>query len=107
MSAWAVTMGAGVTMGSCMSYLPFHAGGGRGPKSITWTPAMAKHNSRVINHLREETMPEPHGEEDQENDKSWEADLTPEDAEFFRKYKQALDSVRPSEGFHDRLQERL
>src|SRR5207249_10745691 len=47
MSAWAVTMGAGVTMGSCMSYLPFHAGGGRGPKSITWTPAMAKHNSRV------------------------------------------------------------
>src|SRR5438270_13215133 len=48
MSAWAVTMGAGVTMGSCMSYLPFHAGGGRGPKSITWTPAMAKHNSRVI-----------------------------------------------------------
>src|SRR2546430_7329195 len=48
MSAWAVTMGAGVTMGSCMSYLPFHAGGGRGPKSITWTPAMAKHNSRVM-----------------------------------------------------------
>ena len=33
-------------MGSCMSHLPFHAGGGRGPKSITWTPAMAKHNSR-------------------------------------------------------------
>ena len=37
-------------MGSCMSYLPFHAGGGRGPKSITWTPAMAKHNSRVVNY---------------------------------------------------------
>src|SRR5438132_5626913 len=52
MFAWAVTMGAGVTMGSCMSHLPFHAGGGRGPKSITWTPAMAKHNSRVgILHL--------------------------------------------------------
>src|SRR2546428_2958821 len=48
MSAWAVTMGAGVTMGSCMRHLPFHAGGGRGPKSITWTPAMAKHNCRVV-----------------------------------------------------------
>jgi hypothetical protein len=40
-------MGAGATMGSCMRHLPFHAGGGRGPKSITWTPAMAKHNSGV------------------------------------------------------------
>ncbi len=36
-------------MGSCMRHLPFHAGGGRGPKSITWTPAMAKHNSGVSN----------------------------------------------------------
>src|SRR2546428_10397163 len=48
MSAWAVTMGAGATMGSCMRPLPFHAGGRRGPESITWTPAMAKYNSRVI-----------------------------------------------------------
>src|SRR5882724_6208523 len=49
MSAWAVTMGAGATMGSCMRPLPFHAGGGKGPESITWTPAMAKYNSRVLN----------------------------------------------------------
>src|SRR5437899_11386535 len=47
MSAWAVTMGAGATMGSCMRPLPFHAGGRRGPESITWTPAMAKYNSRA------------------------------------------------------------
>src|SRR5262249_17428986 len=45
-SAWAVTMGAGATMGSCMRHLPFHAGGGRGSEGITWTPAMAKYNSR-------------------------------------------------------------
>ena len=49
MSAWAVTMGAGATMGSCMRRLPFHPEDGIGPKSITLTPAMAKHNSRVSN----------------------------------------------------------
>src|SRR6516165_9778810 len=48
MSAWAVTMGAGATMGSCMRHLPFHAGGGRGSEGITWTPAMAKYNSRDL-----------------------------------------------------------
>src|SRR2546426_4576275 len=47
MSAWAVTMGAGATMGSCMSRLPFHPEDGIGPKSITLTPEMAKYNSRV------------------------------------------------------------
>src|SRR5712692_1700721 len=47
MSAWAVTMGAGVTMGSCMRRLPFHTEDRVGPKSITLTPEMAKHNSRV------------------------------------------------------------
>src|SRR6478736_1768757 len=54
MSAWAVTMGAGATMGSCMRHLPFHAGGERGPESITWTPAMAKYNSRVCMRLNRE-----------------------------------------------------
>src|ERR1700758_4224015 len=49
MSAWAVTIGAGATMGSCMRRLPFHPEDGRGPKSITLTPAMEKHNSRVDN----------------------------------------------------------
>src|SRR5574341_927897 len=34
-------------MGSCMRRLPFHPEDGIGPKSITVTPAMAKHNSRV------------------------------------------------------------
>src|SRR4051812_19179389 len=47
MSAWAVTRGAGVTMGSCMRHLPFHLEDGRGPKSITLMAEMAKHNSRV------------------------------------------------------------
>src|SRR5882672_11309246 len=44
MSAWAVTMGAGETIGSCMRGLPFHPEDGIGPKSITVTPEMAKHN---------------------------------------------------------------
>src|SRR6266705_1556050 len=57
MSAWAVTMGAGATMGSCMSHLPFHAGGGRGHESITWTPAMAKHNSRIYTDWRGNRKP--------------------------------------------------
>src|SRR5712691_4160577 len=30
MSAWAVTMGAGATMGSCIRHVPFHAGVGEG-----------------------------------------------------------------------------
>ena len=46
MSAWAVTMGAGATMGSCMRRLPFHPKNGIGPKSITLTSEIAKHNSR-------------------------------------------------------------
>src|SRR6266436_10166899 len=49
MSAWAVTRGAGATMGSCMRCLPFHPEDRRGPKSITVTPETAKHNSRVTN----------------------------------------------------------
>src|SRR4030095_11906327 len=40
-------MGAGATMGSCMRRLPFHPEDGLGPKSITLTPEMAKHNRRV------------------------------------------------------------
>src|SRR5439155_12729473 len=44
MSAWAVTMGAGATIGSCMRGLPCHPEDGLGPKSITVTPEMAKHN---------------------------------------------------------------
>src|SRR5207244_12120830 len=48
MSAWAVTMGAGATMGSCIRRLPFHPEDGIGPKSITLTTAMAKHNSRAL-----------------------------------------------------------
>jgi hypothetical protein len=43
-------------MGSCMSHLPFHAGGGRGPKSITWTPAMPKYNSRVMHMIKKRQM---------------------------------------------------
>src|SRR5206468_11133542 len=34
---------------SCMRRLPFHPEDGIGPKSITWTPAMAKHNCRDSN----------------------------------------------------------
>src|SRR5258706_11079420 len=47
MSAWAATMGAGATMGSCMRRLPFHPEDGIGPKCIVLTPEMAKYNSRV------------------------------------------------------------
>src|SRR5262245_48270057 len=45
-------MGAGATMGSCISRLPFHPKEGVGPKSITVTSEMAKHNSRVRNTCR-------------------------------------------------------
>src|SRR4029434_11231793 len=34
-------------MGSCMRRLPFHPEDRLGPKSITLTPEMAKHNSRI------------------------------------------------------------
>src|SRR5215813_1158018 len=47
MFAWAVTMGAGATMGSCIRRLPFHPKEGVGPKSITLTSEMAKYNYRV------------------------------------------------------------
>jgi len=40
-------MGAGATMGSCIRCLPFHPKEGVGPKSITVTSEMAKHNRRV------------------------------------------------------------
>ena len=35
-------------MGSCIRRLPFHPKEGVGPKSITGTSEMAKHNGRVI-----------------------------------------------------------
>jgi len=41
-------MGAGATMGSCIRCLPFHPKEGVGPKSITVTSEMAKHNRRVF-----------------------------------------------------------
>src|SRR5262249_7621153 len=55
MSAWAVTRGAGATMGSCMRCLPFHPEDRRGPKSITVTPETAKHNSRVPKQVVQES----------------------------------------------------
>src|SRR5712692_9523786 len=48
MSAWAVTRGAGATIGSCIGHVPFHAEVcGIGPKGIMSKPEIAKHNSRV------------------------------------------------------------
>jgi hypothetical protein len=35
--------------------LPFHPEDGLGPKSITLTPEMAKHNSRVLNTSKAES----------------------------------------------------
>ena len=50
-------MGAGAMIGSCMRGLPCHPEDGLGPKSITVTPEMAKHNRGVTDQIQRLVIP--------------------------------------------------